>query len=190
MYAHSLFKYIWSSHTALTSRMMTLILALLVLVFRCANRTRGRRSGAAPGFGGIFTIQQCPVPSSSTTDFLILLLFQPGFLPTAVRRMVLSWNLWTQANASGDCVPGRDWGIRDACDKEAPNGHISSWKNKRGWAVCCLWGQGLRVPLQRAHLRGLQRWVLSACFHLSKILLCWLLQLLGPGLHAQKWPNL
>lgn len=143
---------------------MTLILALLILYFRYANRTRGRPSGAESGFGIVLPIQQCPVSSSSATDFLLVLLFQPGLLPPTTGRLVFSWHLWTQANARWDWVPGRDWGIRDACDKEAANGRGIGRQNKRGWAVCCLWRQGLWVPLQRAHLWGLQRWELSFSF--------------------------
>lgn len=144
--------------------MMTLIPVWLICCFRCANRTLDRSSGAESGFGIVLPIQQCPVSSSSATDFLLILLLQPGFLSPATGRLVLSRNLWTQANAHWDCVSGRDWGIRDARDKEAAVGYLLGGQNKRRWAVCCLWRQGLWVPLQCTHLWGLQRWDLLVSF--------------------------
>lgn len=125
---------------------MMLIPVLLSLLFRCPSRTSGRSSGTESRSGTILTIQQCSVSPSSTTDFLVILLFQPGLLPPAAWRVVLSWNLWTQASASWNALPGRDWGNRDSCNKEGSTGCVSR-ENKRGWAMCCLWRQSIWIPL-------------------------------------------
>lgn len=131
---------------SLIYRVIKLIPVLLSLLLRRTNRANNRSSGAESRSGTILTIQQHPVSSSSTTDFLIILLFQPEFLPPAAWRVVLSWDIWTQATAHRDPLPGRDWGSRDSCDKEGSNGHVRG-ENQRRWALCCLWRQSIRISL-------------------------------------------
>lgn len=104
-------------------------------------------SPAAPG---------CPVP-------VPIRLLQPG---PPVRRRALRGQQLRAQQGSLPGSPRRGWGVPGAQEAQAePLGEAEG----TGGAVCGVWGQGLGVPLQRADLRGMQRWAgtrgLGAAFH-------------------------
>lgn len=102
---------------------------------------------------------QHAVPSHGASAVLHTLLLQPKLLLSVQWRWVVlkRRDIWTEERTTG----GQLWrwdGPSPASGahrvQEEPE-HVTGRQGERGGTVCCVWRQGLRIPLQCSHLWGM-----------------------------------